>query len=111
MNLSLFSRSVRLSALGTRNTVLVVRQPVVLRRGFRSFLAPQREWQRSFPVFYGAQKMSAPIVRRSFASSNSSFNLPVRSITFFALSSLGLIGCFYVTSYSLQVAVVEGVHC
>lgn len=43
------------------------------------------------------------IVRREFSSSASSWSFPTRSFAFFTLSSLGIVGGFYVMSYSMKV--------
>ena len=43
------------------------------------------------------------VSRREFASSGSTWNFPSRTLAFFALSSMGIVGGFYVMSYSMKV--------
>lgn len=89
-----------------QSTGYLLKNPVILRRSIISGTMGRRVEQTIQNASLKGYKTVAPIMKRSFASSKSSFNLPTRTFAFFTLSSLGIVGGFYVISYSLRVRVV-----
>ena len=104
MNPVFVTRVTRFSMYPVRSAGILARKSSFIRRDFRSFLAGQRAAKSRHSAIPGSKQLFTSGFRREFASSGSSFNLPTRTFTFFALSSMGLVGCFYVISYSLQVS-------
>ena len=92
MNPISFSRALRNSGLLAKSSRFYVRDYSSLIVN-RSLLCP---------CYSGYNALPAKVFRR-FYSSDSAFNLPTRTFTFFVLSSLGIVGGFYVISYSLRV--------
>ena len=105
MNPVFITRVTRYSMYPLRSAGILARKSSFIRKDFCSFLAGQKTIKYCYPTLHGSSQFVASGFRRQFASSASSFNLPTRTFTFFTLSSLGLVGCFYVISYSLQVVV------
>ena len=105
MNPFVITRVTRYSMYPLRSVGILARRSSFIRNDFSSFLAGQKMIRCRYPALRGANFLVASGFRRQFASSASSFSLPTRTFTFFTLSSLGLVGCFYVISYSLQVVV------
>ena len=99
MNPAFMSRFVGNRLLPVRFMGCAMKKPELFRR---SFITAQTA-QIARKLSSKSQKAVTPIMRRSFATSGSSFNLPTRTFAFFTLSSLGIVGGFYVISYSLRV--------
>lgn len=87
-----------------RNTGLLLRRTALLNRSFYSGNLVYRTERLIGPCYMKSKNAVSPIFKRSFASSNSSYSFPIRSLVFFTLSSLGIVGGFYVISYSLRVS-------
>ena len=75
---------------------------LVLRRGISMIHTP-RSGNALLPLLRDGFSSGRNIVRREFSSSASSWSFPTRSFAFFTLSSLGIVGGFYVMSYSMKV--------
>lgn len=105
MNTFFIPRITRYSMYSLRSIGMFARKSSFIRKDFCSFLARQKTVNCCYPTLHGSNPLVTSGFRRQFASSTSSFSLPTRTFTFFTLSSLGLVGCFYVISYSLQVDV------
>lgn len=109
MNPVFLTRVARASVYPVRSIGILARKSSFIRRDFNSFLQSQRRLNYNKSLVQRSQKFVTPVLRREFASSGSSFSLPSRSIAFFVLSSLGIVGGFYVISYSMQVECVLSV--
>ena len=99
MNPVLFARTLRPALSSVRNVGMRFQNPTLARRSFMTLTSAQRAHMAG----HASRNMLIPVIRREFASSGSMFNLPTRTLSFFVLSSVGIVGCFYVISYSLQV--------
>lgn len=99
MNPVLFARTLRPALSSVRNVGMRFQNPTLARRSFMTLTSAQRAHMAG----HASRNMFMPVIRREFASSGSMFNLPTRTLSFFVLSSVGIVGCFYVISYSLQV--------
>ena len=96
MNPISFSRALRNSGLLAKSSRFFVRDYSSLIVN-RSLLCPCYSGCNALPRTLPAKGF------QRFYSSDSAFNLPTRTFTFFVLSSLGIVGGFYVISYSLRV--------
>ena len=103
MNPAYMSRFVGSGLIPVRFMGCTINKPEILRRSFITVTGGRQSVQTARIISSKSQYAIAPIMRRSFSSSGSSFNLPTRTFAFFTLSSLGIVGGFYVISYSLRV--------
>ena len=96
MNPLSFSRALKNAGLLAKSSRFLVRDYSSLIVG-RSLVRP---------CYSGCCALPKTLPTRSFQrfySSDTSFNLPTRTFAFFVLSSMGIVGGFYVISYSLRV--------
>ena len=93
------------TVISLRSTQLLRKTPAIIPRSCFSIALTRHIQPTISNVARNGKNMITPIKNRSFASSGSSFNLPTRTFAFFTLSSLGIVGGFYVISYSLRVIV------
>ena len=96
MNPLSFSRAVK-------NSCVVLKSSRWIARDFSSLIACRSLVRPVIRGYAPLRKAIPAAAHRGFSSSGSSFNLPTRTFTFFVLSSAGIIGGFYVISYSLRV--------
>ena len=89
----------------------VVRDPALLKRDFSCLLSIPAASKSFSPCILRSARPGQFICRREFASSGSAWNFPARTLAFFALSSLGVVGGFYVMSYSMKVCVFFVFEC
>lgn len=96
MNPNSFTRALK-------NSGLLVKSSRFFVRDYSSLIVSRSLVRPCYSGFHALPKNIPMKGFQRFYSSDSYFNLPTRTFTFFVLSSLGIVGGFYVISYSLRV--------